>query len=82
MANITQHDAQIVVYGEVATVLGSAVEAVITPLTTAVEGAIVTLGNTTSTVALKVAVSGKTVTITPASTVIGNDVYRIVAWGF
>jgi len=82
MTDITESNAQVVVYGEVATNAGSGVSVVIPQLMYEIEGAVVTLGNPANNVSLKTAISGLTLTITPASTVGTNDVYRIVAWGY
>jgi len=85
MTDITKHDGQVVVYGEVATNAGSAVAVVCPQFSTKIEGALVTLGNTTTAAAVKTSISELTLTITPASDITGegeDDVYRIVAWGY
>ena len=82
MTDITEHNAQVVVYGEVATAADAAVEVVI-PQLTALEGAVAVCNGTDNEIALKVAVSGITLTITPASTVGDTEaVYDIIAWGY
>ena len=82
MTDITKHNATKIICGEVATAADAAVEVVI-PQLMALEGAEVTLGDTDNEVAVKTAVDGITLTITPASTV-GDTaaVYYIKAWGY
>ena len=81
MTDITEHNAQVVVYGEVASAGEDPVEVVV-PRVGTLEGAIAVCGATTNAVAVKTSVSTNTLTITPASTVGTDDVYRIVAWGY
>lgn len=82
MTDITKHNATKIICGYFATNAGVAVEVVI-PQLMALEGAEVTLGATDNAVAVKTAVDGITLTITPASTV-GDTaaVYYIKAWGY
>jgi hypothetical protein len=82
MTDRTEHNAQVVAYGSVATAADAAVE-VVFPEFTAIEGALVGLNGTDNVVAIKVAISGITLTITPVSTV-GDTaaLYDIIAWGY
>jgi len=88
MANITEHDAQIVVYGEAAPVVeeeDQPLDVVIIPLTTAVEGVEVSVVTTLTEgdiPLVKTAIDGVTVTITPASTIGTGGKYYIKAWGY
>ena len=79
MTDITEHNAQVVVRGLVAANGAVGVPVVIPQLTT-LEGAVVTV-LTANAVAVKVAVSGITLTITPSGDT-GAGSYEIVAWGY
>ena len=82
MTDRTEHNAQVVAYGSVATSADAAVE-VVFPEFTAIEGVLAGLNGTDNVVAIKASFSGITVTVTPASTV-GDTAatYDLIVWGY
>ena len=79
MTDITKANAKVDIYGAVACNADSAV-AVVIPQLMALEGAVVGV-LAANAVAVKTAVSGITLTITPAATT-GAGSYHIHAWGY
>jgi hypothetical protein len=82
MTDRTEHNAQVVAYGSVATAADAAVE-VVFPEFVAIEGAIACSNGTDNVVALQLGIDGLTITITPASTVGDTaSTFDIIAWGY
>jgi hypothetical protein len=79
MTDITRQNAKVDIWGTVACDGANAV-AVVIPQMMALEGAAVT-GRAANAVAVKTAVSGITLTITPAGNM-GAGYYDIHAWGY
>lgn len=79
MTDITQHNAKIHVHGVVATNTTNPV-AVVIPQLGVLEGATVSV-KAANAVAVKTAVSGITLTTTPAANP-GSGYYEIHAWGY
>ena len=80
MTDITRHNAKVVVYGRIATNTTNPVSAVF-PQMMAMEGAVVTAAGGTTSVAVKTAVSGITLTMTPSGSPVGGY-YYVEAWGY
>jgi hypothetical protein len=82
MTDITRHNAKVHVFGQIATNTTNAVAAVF-PQMMALEGAIVTATGTSS-VAVKTAISGITLTMTPSGSpgAGGSGYYYVEAWGY
>jgi len=82
MVDRTEHNAQVVAYGSVATAADAGVDVVFPEFTT-IEGVLAGLNGTDNVVAIKASFSGITVTITPVSTVGDTEgTYDLIAWGY